>query len=777
MTKSPGNSVLSKSKGLVIVEYVLLAVCLCIIALRATITEAPNAQTSNQMLNFSGTMYSLSISAVLLLSFVVWFVWSLCSRRFLYRFTTIEVGLGIFAVAALLTALFASDKRAAITSFAVLVAPVFMALLLVQILDSHTKIKLVLIVIAALGVVSAYQCLDQFFTGTQAMIDQYEQSPQNFLEPLAIQPGSLSHMLFEHRLYSKGISGFFTTSNSAGSFALLAFFAALALFLEKFKNRKSDTSRPLHLATAGIAALVILLSFALTRSKGAIAAFLIVLIIFIALLLYGNWLKAHRKTILIVCLLFALLAGGIVIWYGSTYHRLPGGNSMLVRWQYWSAAAKMFAQHPITGVGPGNFSNFYPRYKIPSALETVADPHNFLLSIITQYGPLGLLGFLTMFLLPLWKTTVAAPSALPKTNENSEQTLKKSAVSFVILISIVLLLIRPLLTPIVVTDGITISVMVYVVLTLYILPVAIFIIGFWFLASTLYTTRDTQYAIRNTVFTAAALSCAVLGCLIHNLIDFAIFEPPVLTAFCAVIACLAALNCRRSPSLQFVLKPAPFVKIIVAAAGLLIVWAYFNYCLIPVGTSTVKIAKANRAILAGQFEHAHNLFASAAEDDPLSAAPLLFNGRLYLRNFLASGSNQKDLLLKSKKSLLEAVERNHADYKNFERLAEAYSYLAQISTGHSKSEYLDKAFDSADIAVKLYPGCGRLRFKLAETAEKLKKIALAVEHYKKAVDIEDSFRRQFQIMYPGRRIFSRLGEDRYQAAKQKIKNLSPKTAP
>ena len=776
MTKSPGNSVLSKSKGLVIVEYVLLAVCLCIIALRATLTEAPNAQTSNQMHNFSGTMYSLSISAVLLLSFVVWFVWSVCSRRFLYRFTAIEVGLGIFAVAALIAALFASDKRAAVTSFAVLIAPVLMALLLVQILDSHAKIRLVLAVIAALGVVSAYQCLDQFFSGTQAMIDQYEQSPQNFLEPLAIQPGSLSHMLFEHRLYSRGISGFFTTSNSAGSFAMLAFFAALALFLEKFKNRKSDTSRPLHLVTAGIATLVILFGFALARSKGAIAAFLVVLIIFITLLLYGNWLKAHRKTILIVCLLMALLFGGIVVWYGSTGRRLPGGNSMLVRWQYWSAAAKMFAQHPITGVGPGNFSNFYPRYKTPSAPETVADPHNFLLSIITQYGPLGLLGFLTMFLLPLWKTAVA-PSALPKTNENSEQTLKKLSALFVILISAILLLIRPLLTPIVVTDGITLSVMIYVVLTLYILPVAVFVIGFWFLASTLYTVRDTQYITHNISITAAALSCAVLGCLIHNLLDFAIFEPPVLTAFCAAIACLAALNCRRNSSLQFVLRPASFVKVLVAAAGLLIVWAYFNYCLIPVGTSTVKIAKANQAILSGQFEHAHNLFASAAKDDPLSAAPLLLNGRLYLRNFLASGSNQKDLLLKSEKSLLEAVERNHADYKNFERLAETYSYLAQISTGRGKSEYLDKAFDSADIAVKLYPGCGRLRFKLAEIAEQLGEIDIAVEHYKEAVDIEDSFRRQFQIMYPGSRIFSRLGEDRYQAAKQKIKSLSPKTAP
>ena len=759
-----------------ILEYVLLAVCLCIIALRATITETPNAQASNQMLNFSSTIYSLSISALLLFSFVVWFVWSLCSRKFLYRFTTIEIGLCIFVIAALLASLFATDKRAAITSFAVFVTPVLMALLLVQLLDSHAKIKLVLIVIAALGVVSAYQCLDQFFTGTQAMIDQYEQSPQNFLEPLAIQPGSLSHMLFEHRLYSKGISGFFTTSNSAGSFAMLAFFAALALFLEKFKNRKSRTSRPLHIITAGIAALVILLSFALTRSKGAIAAFSVVLIIFITLLLYGNWLKAHRKTILIICLLFALLAAGVVIWYGLIHHRLPGGNSMLVRWQYWSAAVKMYAEHPVIGVGPGNFNSFYPHYKPPAAPETVADPHNFLLSIITQYGPLGLLGFLTMFLLPLWKTT-AAPSVLPKTNEASEQTLKKSAVSFVILISIVLLLIRPLLTPIIVNDDVTLTVMIYVVLNLYILPVAIFIIGFWFLASTLYTVRDTQYTTHNISITAVALSCAVLGCLIHNLIDFAIFEPPVLTAFCAVIACLAALNCHRSSSPHFVLRPAPFVKVLVAAAGLLIVWAYFNYCLIPTAKSTAKIQQANQAILSGQFEYAHNLFASAAKDDPLSAAPLLLNGRLYLRRFLAPGSNQKDLLLKSKKSLLEAVERNPADYKNFERLAETYNNLAQISTANSMTDYLGKAFDNAEMAVKLYPGCGRLRFKLAEIAEQLGEIVLAVEQYKAAVKIEDGFRRQFQIMYPESEIFSRLGEDKYQAAKQNIKNLSPKTTP
>ena len=76
---------------------------------------------------------------------------------------------------------------------------------------------------------------------------------------------------------------------------------------------------------------------------------------------------------------------------------------MLVRWQYWQASAKMYADHFLTGVGPGNFAYFYPRYKLPAALETVTDPHNFLLTILTQFGPLGLVGFLALIFVPLWK--------------------------------------------------------------------------------------------------------------------------------------------------------------------------------------------------------------------------------------------------------------------------------------------------------------------------------------------------------------------------------------
>ena len=372
----PLDSSLSKSKCQVILEYIALALCLCVIALRTTYTEGPAAQSTTPT-NLNDNLYSLSVSAVLFLSFVFWFICGFCSKRFLYRFTAVEIGLCLFCIAVVIAGFAASNKRAAITDAVCLIAPVLMAVLLVQILDSQSKIKLVLAVIAALGVVSACQCAEQFFVSNQAMIAQYEQAPTTMLEPLGIQPGSFQQFLFEHRLYSRDVRGFFTTGNSAGSFAILASFAAVALFIDKFKNRQSQPSGPLSLITCGVAVAVVVFGLIITRSKGAIAASLIASAMFVAFLYFGNWLKMHKKAILLVCLLFFIAVGCAVVAYGLTHDRLPGGNSMLVRWQYWLAAAKMYADHPFTGVGPGNFAHFYTHYKPAAATGECCRPPQF----------------------------------------------------------------------------------------------------------------------------------------------------------------------------------------------------------------------------------------------------------------------------------------------------------------------------------------------------------------------------------------------------------------
>jgi tetratricopeptide (TPR) repeat protein len=100
----------------------------------------------------------------------------------------------------------------------------------------------------------------------------------------------------------------------------------------------------------------------------------------------------------------------------------------------------------------------------------------------------------------------------------------------------------------------------------------------------------------------------------------------------------------------------------------------------------------------------------------------------------------------------------NADFKNYEKLSEVYTLLAENSPEQGKKYLLHYAMDNLWSAVERYPTSDRLRFELAETAEKLGKTDIAVAQYEKAIEIEDDYRNQFKIMYPGREIFSRLGE-------------------
>ena len=762
MTKPQTNSSVSKNKVLVYLEYILFAFCLCIIALRTTFTEGLSAQSASQPTNLTSSMYSLSISAVLIFSFVLWLLCSFFSPRFSYRLTGIEIGLVLFCASAAVSSLVAPDKRMAINGFTALLAPILMALLLVQILDSPSKVKVVLAVIAALGIVSAYRCWEQH-SENEHLIEFYEQNPEAALAQQHIAPNSLKHFQFEHRLYSKDISGFFTTSNSAGSFALLASFAVITFFIDRHKNRNFDPLGFVWLITCGIAVAVVIFGLVITASKGAIGAALAAAVMFAAYLCFGGWLNRHKKAILVFCLLLGLIASCAIAWYGVTHGRLPGGNSMLVRWQYWHAAAQMYADHPFTGVGPGNFANYYPHYKPAAALETVADPHNFVLTILTQYGPIGLIAFLAMIFVPLW--TVSSPKSVssPLEAHQSEPAFKKLAIVLAIIVSAALLFIRPIVLPM--PPAASPQEKIAGIFILYIMPVIVFIAGFLLVAVGQRPAKKSHASI-----IAAALFCAVLGVALHNLVDFAIFEPGVYTTFWAIAACLIALDYQRKSQPQLVLSLPPFTKVVAVAAALVMLGVYVYFVWQPVYNSTAKIQQAQEAASVGEFEKAHNLLTAAAKDDPLSSAPSLLNGRLYLQRFLESQPGQSNLLQKSQEHLRDAIKRNKADFENFERLTEVYNQWAEVST-QKRADLLTKAFDSASRAVELYPGVGRLRIELAKIAEKLGKTDFALQQYKKAVEIEDAYRHQFRIMYPDREIFSRLGEEKYNSAKQRIEQL------
>lgn len=752
-----------------IFEAALLALCLCILALRATYTEAPVAQMLTLPESLGDTIYSLTLSGLLIFAFITWLAVRLYRRRLSYRFTGIEFGLVLFAIAAVIAAVGASDKRSAITQTAVMIGPIFAALLLAQILSADSRIRIVLIVVVGLGIVSTYQCAEQFFVSNRMMIEQYEQNPKDMLDrfPIDAKPGTFDHFMFEHRIYSQDVRGFFTTSNSAASFAILASFAGIVLLAQRIADPKTRGAGFRRWLASGLATLIVVAGLVLTQSKGGILAFLAGLALFAALLALRKRLDAHRRLAMavLVPVVALVIAGGAygTISYGLKHGTLPGGNSMLVRWQYWLASAKMYADHPFAGVGPGNFSHYYPHYKPAPALESVSDPHNFVLSLLAQYGPLGLLGFLGMIAAPLWRAAASRRDSLILEDAHSASPMRKPAMLMLSVICGCLLFLRWILIPAQPADST--DMLVYQVVALYITPVAAFLIGFLLAAASLEETQPQPSRLDCTIL-SAALASAVLAVLLHNLIDFAIFEPGVWMTFWVVVACLIAAISPRRPDSPDVRRNAPAIRTAVVVISLVLLGLYYLYVWRPVLNATGEIQQAQRAISAGQFDQAHEFLDAAFAADPLSAVPLNLNGRLYVQQYEQAGQKRPDLLEKALRCFRKATDTNPADYKSYEKLAQAYSAMKRWQ----------QAYEWYAKAASLYPGCERLWFKLAQAAEQLGRTDDALAGYAKAVDIEESYQQQFRRMYPKReKVISRLGDEDLAIARKRIAELSKQT--
>ena len=654
-----------------------------VLVLRLFLAEGVNPQSTNLQLNLMGTFYKVAISALLALMFLGWFLANIRKPLFHYRKTFLVMPLLIFTFAAAFASIDAPDKRAAMTSSVTLIAPLLAAILLVQLLDTKRKTRATLAFLLLLAAVMAVYCTFQYFVMNEIMITQYQNNPSTFLNPLGITPGSFQQMLFEHSLMSRDVRGFFTTGNSAGSFLILTLFPTVALIIEsarKIKVRRRGSVALTILLTTALA--LILTGLALTRSKGAIAAAILTALLFIAYCLLPRFIQKHKKPLLITTIILIIIAASAVITYGIKNDTLPGGNSMLVRWQYWKASARMFADHPINGAGPGNFANFYTHYKPPQALESISDPHNLLLNILTQYGPLGLLALTLAIIIPLAK--------LYKNGTDKQDSLL-----------------------------------------------------------------------------AMSLFCSLFAVLLHNLVDFAIFEPAIYTTFWFALACLVTLvrceNCRIS------WRPSPAFRVTALVGSVLIAVAYTAYAFLPPALAAMHIRTALK-----HRRHAHAYLLDAAKRDTLDPLPHYLNGRIYLDDYSSQPIKDQQNLNKAAAAFLLASSRDIADFKPWDKLTTTYQLLADH---HDRRENLLRALDAAFEAVERYPGSARLHLQLASIADQLDAPEMALEHYQRAVEIENLYQKQFRQMYPDAQLFSRLGSAEYNHALTRIEQLSHQIEP
>lgn len=135
---------------------------------------------------------------------------------------------------------------------------------------------------------------------------------------------------------------------------------------------------------------------------------------------------------------FKLLARGIAVFLAlalliTVVTKLGGLDAEVVseapkslryRLEYWSATSRIIAEHPLIGVGPGNFRTHYLRHKLETASEEIADPHSFLFEVLSNTGAIGgitLATFLAAVAAAGWRALRCGLGPLPYCDPVAEQ--------------------------------------------------------------------------------------------------------------------------------------------------------------------------------------------------------------------------------------------------------------------------------------------------------------------------------------------------------------------
>jgi O-antigen ligase len=125
----------------------------------------------------------------------------------------------------------------------------------------------------------------------------------------------------------------------------------------------------------------------LTQSRGGWFGFAAMLGIF----------SLFNRKVLIVFLIIILISGCIFLGSSHLKERFISSFSYeqnLSRVYIWKATLQMIKDHPLLGIGTGNFPVEYPKYRLPQAWEKdVAYAHNLFMEVTVEFGFIGLILF------------------------------------------------------------------------------------------------------------------------------------------------------------------------------------------------------------------------------------------------------------------------------------------------------------------------------------------------------------------------------------------------
>ena len=345
----------------------------------------------------------VSFAIVLLAALVCWIIGSALTGKIALNHRPLAVLMLAFAVLGYVSSTHASDLRSAANGFLEQASLLAAAFLAAQLFGDRRRFVLLLVVLAAVGATLAAKSYAQYFMEIPDRIAQFTMYRNEQLKIAGIAPGTPQAAAFENRLRDTAVTGFFGLANLLASLLIVLLMASAGLAADKFlharqslaawrqRRLKGDLHTPtLAAVIAVILAAAIVPVLLMTRSRGGIIAALAALASWAMICRFRQGLARHwKKAVIVSAVALALCSAGVAA-YGLKYDRLPS-KTLTFRWHYWTASAQIVQEHPLWGVGPGNFPSAYLSARRPAAEEAVKMPHNFVMHSLAEMGlPAGL---------------------------------------------------------------------------------------------------------------------------------------------------------------------------------------------------------------------------------------------------------------------------------------------------------------------------------------------------------------------------------------------------
>jgi len=721
-------------------ERAILAVALIIIGLRPLISESLDAAQPTIVASMKGVTSPLPFISLLfdLIMLALGASWIILARVFRLGPRRLHIGT---AAALLITAwigstLLAGNRRLAVNTALESAAAVSLIWLLAQILNSRRRMHLALCVIGATGVVQAVECFHQRWLVFPEAKELYAKQREQIWASRGLPLDSETVKLFEARLNAREAAGFLSHSNIAAAHLLTC--GLLVACLAVSRDHRSGRLRP-HV---GPLLLTACLACALWLTKGRAAMISVPLTVGYVWVRHRfirratdhadgptlQYLRFWRR-----CVASAVVACIAVFAVGCFHGSLPT-RSLDFRWKYWTAAAAMFVDQPVFGVGPGNFGRRFPQYKTIDCPDEVANPHDFLATAASETGILGLTGLVVLILtlsafgitsrhstppqpadptddvqgddrLPRalfeppadpepangppgnrLNSPAAVSSARPDTTngasipqpQDSLMNLVSALLTAAGLCAAIFLLRAPLL-------GVDDPNYIYFA-TVW--PMIVWPIAFVLLAVGVRTTPAAM---------SLAASAALVGFFIQDSVNFALQVPGTLfTAATLVAVMLAGRIDHNGPNGNDSAPATPPSRSICIITSLLLL-AATAFILLPVARSNIALASA-RQLVKNSDPKALDYFLRAEKHDPLDPQPLIEAARFQAS--LAARSDADGRLMQAADLLDRAIERDPYQFSIYRNAARVY--LLRFEQTHDPSA-IDRAIALAGSAESLYP--------------------------------------------------------------------------